>query len=251
MFDTLLPTGLDLIFPRRCTACRDSIGVSHDWCEDCEQQLRMATAVPACPTCASTYGPYGLVDDRCRKCQGRRPPIRAMVRVGEYKSVLGSLLRRYKYGRQEYLERRLARWLAEAVNQAPWLDQIEAVTSVPTHWRHRLGRPLYAADALASLLARRCCIPFVRLLKRTRGGPHQAGLSYSARQENVRGAFALRPGISMHDARILLVDDARTTGATIKECAKMLRAGGAADVYAAVLVTVRDDDPGGATIDQI
>lgn len=132
--------------------------------------------------------------------------------------------------------------LAEAVEGSPWFRRVEAIVSVPTHWRHRLGRPLYAADALAERLARATGLPRVRVLRRVRAGPHQIGLSFTDRQANIRGAFALRRGVTMEGARVLLIDDVKTTGATLNECAKVLRAGGAAEVFAAVVVTVGTDD---------
>ena len=63
-------------------------------------------------------------------------------------------------------------------------------------------------------------------------------MTYTERAKNVLGAFALCRGVKLDQARLLLVDDVRTTGATIDECAKILRQSGAAEVYAAVVVTV-------------
>lgn len=100
-------------------------------------------------------------------------------------------------------------------------------------------------------MARRLNLPLVRVLRRTRAGPHQIGLSYTARAANVRGAFAMRPGVELRDARLLLIDDVRTTGATINECAKVLQASGAAEVYAAVVVAVGIDGPTGVAIKSI
>jgi ComF family protein len=132
----------------------------------------------------------------------------------------------------------LGGWLAEAIETAPWRDRIEAVVSVPTHWKRRFNRPFHAADALASYIARKVNLPHVSVLRRVRAGPHQIGLSHTERTANVRGAFALRNGVSLRDARVLLIDDVRTTGATLEECAKVLRRGGAAEVYAAVVLRV-------------
>jgi predicted amidophosphoribosyltransferase len=135
----------------------------------------------------------------------------------------------------------LGLWLADAARGASWLDRVEAVVSVPTHWRRSLRWPVHAADALAAIVARDIRLPHLPVLHRIKAGPHQIGLSYLDRRRNVRGAFALRRGVALHGARLLLVDDVKTTGATINECAKILRQGGAGEVYAAVLVTVPPD----------
>jgi ComF family protein len=135
------------------------------------------------------------------------------------------------------LESILGGWLAEAVERVPWRERLEAVVPVPTHWQRRLLRSFHAADRLAAFVARQVKLPLVPILRRTRAGPHQIGLSYAERAKNVLGAFALRRGVKLDQARLLLVDDVKTTGATIDECAKVLRRAGAAEVYAAVVVT--------------
>ena len=156
---------------------------------------------------------------------------------------LEALIRAYKYHGRTRLEPLLSGWLSEAVASAPWWSRVEAIVSVPTHWRHGLGRPLYAADALADRVAKAAALPRARVLRRVRAGPHQIGLSFSDRAANVRGAFAMCRGVTMNGTRLLLIDDVKTTGATLNECAKVLRAGGAAEVFAAVVVVVDTDDP--------
>ena len=103
---------------------------------------------------------------------------------------------------------------------------------VPPHPGRRRARGFDHADALATALARRTGLPRARVLRR-RGDAraHQRGLGRSARlaaqglRIEVRGTRA---------ARILLVDDVRTTGATAAVCAAALRGAGAAQVVAVV-----------------
>ncbi len=173
------------------------------------------------------------------------------MRVGRYDGTLGQLIKAYKYHDRVELEPLLGGWLEAAIVEAPWFSRVEAVVSVPTHWKHRIGRPFYAADALAYYIAHISSLPHLPLLRRTRAGPHQIGLSFAERADNVRGAFALRRGVSLRDACLLLIDDVKTTGATIKECAKVLRHGGASEVYAAVVVQAGFGDPAGGPISAI
>ncbi len=229
----------ELVFPQRCPLCADGLppGAAR-FCSCCADLLADERAESACPRCAATVGPYEVSGGRCRQCRHRRLNAKATVRVAEYRACLGQLIRSYKYHGREELEPVLIRWLIEVVADAPWLDRVEAVVSVPTHWKHRLGRPLYPAEILAARVARETGLPHVPILRRLRAGPHQVGLSYDLRTANVRGAFDTRPGVKLRDARLLLIDDVRTTGATIEECAKVLRHAGASEVYAAVLVRV-------------
>ena len=161
-----------------------------------------------------------------------------------YGDCLGYILRSYKYRGREEWGQLLGRWLAEVVQDAPWLGQVEAIVAVPTHWRRSIARPLYPAEALAAAVATATDLPKLPILRRIRAGPHQVGLSYAQRAANVRGAFRLRKGVRLNEASLLLVDDVRTTGATLEECAKVLRRSGARKVYAAVALRAYRTTPG-------
>jgi predicted amidophosphoribosyltransferase len=102
------------------------------------------------------------------------------------------------------------------------------------HWRRRRLRGANSAERMAGRLARMLSIPAIALLRRTRATRMQAGLSPSERQANMKGAFAARRGQPIAGARVLLVDDVMTTGATCGECAKALVGAGAAAILVAV-----------------
>lgn len=171
----------------------------------------------------------------CRQ-QGTR--LAGTVRLGPYRSPVGKYLRSLKFHGREDLARPLACGLADALRRSPWFERVEALTAVPSHWTRRIARPVRASDLIARELAEAVDRPLLPILRRVRGGPHQIGLSYTQRMRNVHGAFALRPGVELENARLLIVDDVMTTGATMEECARVLRRGGAAEVFAAVLARV-------------
>lgn len=233
-----IATGLiDTVFPPHCGLCRTALPSASDpLCETCGLAISEEVAGEACPRCAQTIGPHGFADGGCGECRGHRLRISGVVRVGPYAPTIAAIVRGYKYRGRVELGRILGGWLADAVTGAPWIDEVHAVVPVPTHWRHRIRRPLHAADELAARVARRTGIRLAPLLRRTRAGKHQVGLSYTERLTNVRGAFAVRRGVQCHGATLLLIDDARTTGATLEECAKVLLRAGAGTVYAAILV---------------
>ncbi len=229
--------GLDLLFPPRCPTCGEAgAGGQLPLCAACTREIEAERATPSCPTCADSVALYEVSEGQCREC--RRRPVRVVgsVRVGHYRGRLAHLVRSYKYHRRVELEGLLANWLAEAIEAAPWRDRVEAVVPVPTHWTRRFAQPFYPAEQLTAALVRSTSLPPARILRRVRAGPHQIGLSYKARVENVHGAFALRRGVTLNNARLLLIDDVKTTGATIDECARVLLRSGASDVYAATVV---------------
>jgi ComF family protein len=107
----------------------------------------------------------------------------------------------------------------------------ELVVPVPLHRARERERGFNQAALLARHVARCVGAPRgERVLRRARATAAQADLSGQDRNANVRGAFALRDPLAVRGRHIVLVDDVLTTGATVIECARMLRAGGAASV---------------------
>lgn len=235
---------IDAVFPRQCPRCGDGGPRPHSilgptasetlFCIPCRTALEVERHVGICPRCAGTVAPYELSGVGCSECRERPGRIQGTVRVGRYRSAVGELIRSYKFHGREDLLPVLAGRLVEAVRATAWLSQIEAVVAVPAHWTRPLTRSVYPASSLASLVARHIDRPRLALLRRTRR-THQVGLDYAAREKNVKGAFAVRRGVTLRSARLLVIDDVKTTGATLRECAKVLRRAGAAEVYAAVV----------------
>ncbi len=217
-------------------------------CAQCTAAILRERSQRACPRCAASVAKYEVSDGRCAGCRRRRPRVAGTVRVGTYtveagNAGLGVLLRSYKYDAREELGPTLGGWLGDVVSKAPWVEHVEAIVSVPTHWTHRLARPLYVPAAIAAVVARQTGLPHVPVLRRVRGGKHQIGLTYTERVANVRGVFAIRRHVTLQNARLLLIDDVKTTGATLNECARVLREGGAEKIYAAVIVTAGFGQP--------
>ena len=131
-------------------------------------------------------------------------------------------------------------WLARA--GATLLADADLVVPVPLHWT-RLWRRRYNQSAL---LARAACAAWRRqgratpafipdLLIRRRPTPSQGRRTRLQRAENVRGAFRLRRNAEVKGKRVLLIDDVLTSGATVEECARVLRRAGAERVYVLTL----------------
>jgi ComF family protein len=246
MWRKLRPIGhqsLNLVFPPQCLLCRGHVAGKLLFCDACDGKVRLERTEESCPRCGSSVAPYEVSQGRCKRCRRRRFAFSGVARAGPYADALGSLFRSYKYEGREELGGRFADWLISSVLAAPWLDRIQAVVTVPTHWRHRLFREHYPAEVLAGAVSRAIQRPMVSVLRRVRAGPHQIGLGYRERVRNVRGAFAMRPGVTLNKPLVLLVDDVKTTGATLNECAGVLRRAGAKEVFAAVVLAVSWNGP--------
>jgi len=138
-----------------------------------------------------------------------------------------------KHHEQEHLAMALGRRLAAVLADRPFPESPELIVPIPMHWLTRLLRGTSAAETLARSLATATSIPVAgdllycrQLLKK------QGMLLATERQTNVRGAFAASRRYNIAGARILLVDDVITTGATCDSAAHVLLKAGAAAVYA-------------------
>jgi ComF family protein len=107
------------------------------------------------------------------------------------------------------------------------------VVPVPLHPARQRERGFNQAALLANLLVPSAAAPVREILERTRYTTTQTAHDRAERMENLHGAFRLRKNQDVRDLRVLLIDDVLTTGSTLSECARVLKAAGAASVHAA------------------
>ncbi len=190
-----------------------------------------------CVTCRTPFqNPYPLDESgRCRLCRSGARGFDMAYCFGAYEDTLRQLIHLFKYGRIKPLARTLAAHLASAL---PRDQKFDVVVPMPLHWRRRWQRGFNQSELLARLTARRCGIPMVNAVRRTRATAAQAGLSNARRRENVAGAFRVRKPQAVEGRRVLLIDDVMTTGATASACALALKRGGASSVTLLALARV-------------
>lgn len=114
------------------------------------------------------------------------------------------------------------------------IDIDATLVSVPLHPRRKRQRGYEQTAVLAKEIGKRTGQPVFTGLRKGRDTPQQVGLSREERALNLLDAFDLKPGVSSPD-RVILIDDVATTGATLTECAIVLRKGGATNVAAVVI----------------
>lgn len=135
--------------------------------------------------------------------------------------------------------RPLARPLGDLLATAlPRERNFDVIVPVPLHWRRRWQRGFNQSELLAREIARRWSVPLKNLARRSRSTLTQAGLSNSARRENVVRAFTVPRPRGAEGRRILLIDDVMTTGATASACALALKRAGARSVCLLTLARV-------------
>jgi ComF family protein len=153
--------------------------------------------------------------------------------AGDYEGALRNIVHAFKYEGRRTLASPLGALLREAGRDV--LQDASCVVPVPLHPWRRLYRGFNQAADLAAALP----IPVIHALWRRRVTPPQTGLTAGARRRNVRGAFRVSPLVSRRtvhsllvDRTVVLVDDVRTTGATLEACAHVLKGAGVKEVRA-------------------
>lgn len=223
--------------------------VCHAWsgrpvCDACVG--RYAPPRPRCRRCAAPLPMTGAHTPDCGRCLRQPPALARTVAALDYRFPWDGLLQRFKYHAALELRDGLVEQLDAALDRAG-LEAPDRLLPVPLSAQRLRERGYNQSHELARALARRRGLRCdARLLLRVRDNPHQAGLKLQARAANVRGVFAvdpLRAGL-LRGARIALVDDVMTSGATLFELAALLHRHGAAEVQA--WVVARTPEPGGA-----
>ncbi|MFZ5875834.1 MAG: double zinc ribbon domain-containing protein [Nitrospirota bacterium] len=229
---------LDAVLPRRCATCRRGLfaGESRSVCSACWDAIPRIDG-PRCAVCGVPFASEAAVSHspthRCGPCRDAPPAFTQAVAAGRYEGPLADAIRRCKYHRQVDLIAVLAELLHGVVDSLPPVD---AVVPVPLHVRRLRHRQFNQSLRLAAEIARRLQRPlWPDILRRTRQTAPQTTLDRAHRQANVRRAFIVRQPQRVVGRRLLLVDDVYTTGATVNECAKTLRAAEASEVYVATV----------------
>jgi ComF family protein len=205
---------LDLLLPVRCVICANAGG--EQLCSGCRESLPRLRP-PLCERCGA---PTAWPVSRCRECSGRRLAFASARAAVEYDERVRRLVGAWK----ERSLRRLAAEAAELVHSAVERPPVAALTFVPPDRERVLERGHHPAERLAEELGRLWSLPVEAFVGRTRSVRHQRGLTRLERRRNVAGAF--RPAAKA-PARVALVDDVYTSGATAAACSSALRKGGA------------------------
>jgi ComF family protein len=207
---------LDLLLPQRCLVC---LAPGGQVCPACTSALRRLGP----PWCVRCGAPTAWPVRRCAECAGRRLAFAHARAAVEYDKPVRRIVSAWK----ERGLRRLAAWAAAVVVDTVARPDGAALTFVPSDHDRRLRRGHHPAEALARELATGWGLTLEPLLARVRGSPRQRELGRIERRRNVSAAFAARGSVP---ARVVLVDDVYTTGATANAAASALRKAGAREV---------------------
>lgn len=214
---------LDFIFPKTCVSC-GKFGsyickkcftkielVENPICPECQRQAIGGKTHPGC------QGKYGL-DGLAVACR-YRGPVRAAIQKVKYRFAWD-----------------IHKILVDLIADSIWRFSVPknaVLTSVPLFGRRKSWRGFNQAELLAYDLAKRFGEKYRGdLLMRTADTKTQVGLSREERKSNIKGAFSIIQNPKVKGQNFIIVDDVFTTGATAKEACRVLKRGGANEVWA-------------------
>ncbi len=229
-FDSVRRGALDaarLALPQRCELCA-AVSGAELVCGACTRDLPWLASV--CPVCAlpTSGAPAGAL---CGHCLSGPPAFDATVAAFAYAFPVDRLIHSLKYqGRLA-----LAEWCADAIlarrERTPGVDlsRPHRLIAMPLAVERQRERGYNQALEIARVIGARTGVPILRReLTRIRATPPQTALPWAERARNVRGAFACN--VDLSGLTVALVDDVMTTGASVAEAARTLKASGAVRV---------------------
>ncbi|MCX7591422.1 MAG: ComF family protein [Kiritimatiellae bacterium] len=220
------------MFPRQCAGCGGPVGSAPlHFCWDCRSRLDLI-GHPYCSLCGDPA--EGMIEHEyvCSLCQ-RQPVFFDRARsVARYRGPLRRAMQAFKYGGAMYLRQDFGEMLRACVG-AHYADvRFDGVVSVPLYPRRERERMYNQSGLLARSLAHKLGLAHLpRFLQRVRATVTQTNLDADERRVNVRRAFRCMDNGWFDGRVLLLVDDVMTTGATVNECARVLKQAGAAAVH--------------------
>lgn len=225
-----------LLWPAVCINCRDSIcETDNSLCKTCWAELLAGTGGDYCPRCGRDASGYGLLEGACPDCQGKEIYFDQIARAGFYTDALREMILAFKLRGRTELDSVLGFLANAALQGGGFSDAIEIFVPVPMHWSRRLARGFNQSQIITRKLKHHGAKINTDLVRIRRTKAQTTMATPAQRARNVAGAFAVRFGHKLAGRRICLVDDIKTTGATLNECAKTLKEAGASKVFALVL----------------
>lgn len=224
--------GLAWLYPRFCQLCEAERANPDEGfvCAKCWTGVRFIRP-PFCERCGLPYEGDITTPFECSNCRDVKLYFSTARSAVAAKGVTLEVIHRFKYQRALWFEPFLVDLLCRAalpvLREAEW----DFIVPVPLHATKQREREFNQAERIARGLARALNLPVrTDLVKRAVPTRTQTLLTKSQRAENVRRAFVPASREKLSGARIILVDDVLTTGATTNACARVLRRLGAAEV---------------------
>ncbi|NOQ16246.1 MAG: ComF family protein [Methyloprofundus sp.] len=208
------------LLPATCILCNQSGMPFRDLCQPCHAALLRTTS--HCLCCASEFSNNLLIQSLCGKCQNKHPAFEKTYAPFTHQGAIRHLIAQLKFNRTYKYSRLLGQLLAEYIQKEA--DRLpELIIPVPLHPQRYRRRGFNQTLEIGKIVAHELAIPIDSTsCQRQKNTEKQSNLTGKQRHKNIRNAFkVLSPPTATH---IAIIDDVMTTGATVNELAKTLKA---------------------------
>jgi ComF family protein len=233
---------IGLVFPARCSICEAPLDPrrSSPLCPEHAREILLIEP-PACSKCGRKLFGESVEALICAECRSGRIHYDAGYSAYLFDGPLRELIHLFKYRKRRYLGSFLGGLLLDYLRHRADFTGYEIILPVPLHWWGYCRRGFNQAMDLAKPLSRHFRIPIMkRTLKRVRYTRRQVGLSRVERRANINNAFKVTRPCKVAEKKVLLIDDVITSGATLNECARVLKQAGASMITVLTLAQASD-----------
>lgn len=214
-------TILHTLFPQKCILCAVATNSMKSLCQDCISNLPLAPSV-SCPQCGIT-----TTGEVCGRCLKNPPHFDSTLALFTYAFPVDAILQHYKYNNALYLGELFGTLLSESI----FNTACDVIMPMPLHSKRLQDRGFNQSLEVAKILAKQLDIPLDQTsCTRIKDTAPQASLPLGDRLKNMRNAFDIKPNQLPHQIKgkhIVIIDDVMTTGSSLNELAKTLKAAGA------------------------
>ncbi len=223
----------DFVYPPHCLVCGRYLSEKEkDVCEGCWNSQKILSD-PFCPTCKSFFPD---AETGCFFCSADSNLL-CVRSLGIFDDFYREIIHKFKYKGKLSLGKRLSRRLGEEIKKDKRFSGFDFLIPVPLHPAKKRERGYNQSEIMGEVVSKELNISFLKnVLKRIKNTRDQTKLSDEERKTNVKDAFKVSFPEVIKDKKIILVDDVITTGATLFECARVLKDNGAKKIVGVTLV---------------
>ncbi|MDE6722600.1 MAG: hypothetical protein K2J55_00200 [Eubacterium sp.] len=218
-------------FTKRCAMCGEVICFDEELCDECR-------SLPEIPELVCFKCGCSKQDCRCKKNQ-KEAEYKAVVAPFYYEGSVSRAILNMKMNEMPKLINLQGKHLANTVKTYYEDIDFDFITFVPMRREDKANRGYNQAELLANVVSKECGIPLKDVLVKKRKTKMQKRQKAKERFANMYNAFDVKEAVDVMDKKILLIDDVKTTGATLTSVALTLKAYGASSVYCAVIAIVK------------
>ena len=214
-----------IFFPQRCEICGSIKPLNMPFCEKCGIDSNYISD-SACPDCGH---------EKCMCQSNANMHLPHFTAVYYYQGQIKKSMLSFKFSGDSIYGDIFGKAMAERISEIYSDVAFDGICFVPMTQKAVRVRGYNQSELLAQKISSELNIPLMPVLNKTKASQNQKLLNSAERYENIKDSFALNENCNIEGKTLLLCDDIKTTGSTLRECCDTLLNGGAKDVYCVCL----------------